>query len=468
MLKKVSFLLAILGILIFLFLIKKSLDQPEHRIQASNNEETIAQPAAKTTQESAEQNPDNNNNFETQAVSSSVSDTKEELRSIKINGIIKTCDNSILNSPYIYAHVLPTNNVADIATCEPITAILSTSYSNNEFKFDIAYYSKVGRTDSVLIRMYQQLPRRIIGHNKKDYEPFYTKQCYSYNKLLSITQKNTILDITLECIPTSKLSLIFSPKTINPSTTITVQDKTHEFPEYSFNSINGETTFVVPSGIKLIMTCVFPGYADTQLQIGPFQAGEESNIEISMEKGSLNFSGKCIDESGNPVSNVSIYASQEGMSMIYAITDAAGGFTLIGILEKPIKTITFVPNPNITYKALKIQNAAINEPLTVIIEKKSESKTSTFTGRCIDENGDPIARVYVMCTQKTEEELSGYYSLQPVFSDENGNFTITNLLNKSIHNITFSHRSYKSPAPLISNIDITKPYTVVLKKIEDK
>jgi hypothetical protein len=67
-----------------------------------------------------------------------------------------------------------------------------------------------------------------------------------------------------------------------------------------------------------------------------------------------------------------------------------------------------------------------------------------------------------MSTQ--EEEGGGYYLPEHVFTDKEGYFTLTNLLNKPLLSIAFSHKGYTGPVPRLKNIDITKELIITLQK----
>ncbi|MBI4243872.1 MAG: hypothetical protein HY606_07260 [Planctomycetes bacterium] len=300
-------------------------------------------------------------------------------KKVVIKGTVQDMIGRPISTAFVRIAIIDFNNkprLVKAASNSVGTTELIDKYTdtNGEFFDELTYNSLPSENNTLIVGLVnsQNLDRKISPQRPVVYD---TTLCYSQTQRINLINVTESVSLTIKCDPTAKLTIQVSPNDGVSFVQILVKLPEIFCQQLMYNdslnftgTIHG-TTFEVPANAKLILICQRSDFEDASFEIDELAPNQHKTIMATMNKLTISFKGKCIDEDGNSLEGVTIYAHQDGKSDSYATTNKFGEYSF-KITDKPLKKISF------QYPYLppyQIENVNQNSFLTTTL-KTSEKK----------------------------------------------------------------------------------------------
>ncbi|MBI4243878.1 MAG: hypothetical protein HY606_07290 [Planctomycetes bacterium] len=278
----------------------------------------------------------------------SVTDNNEPLEGVQICAIIENHKSG--NKPQ---YKLKYGEGSPFET-EGGSPISITTDKNGKGFVEISYASDLTQNDTLSIWITSPLSARNylnLQNNYADLDSLYKNLCYSKKQSLTLSKPEENPTVNFECFDVASATIqvdhqhdnrksIPASMPIFTRIMISIPEMLYAPLElYSFIDGKGKATLEIPAEQETELIFIRDGYPDKIEKIEPLSPGQNKFIKVYLERGPKNFTGKCVDKEGKPVAGTTIFASQDGLSQVSAYGDDHGGFTLEGLLDKPIKEL---------------------------------------------------------------------------------------------------------------------------------
>ncbi|MBI4245078.1 MAG: carboxypeptidase regulatory-like domain-containing protein [Planctomycetes bacterium] len=399
-----ALLVVLFALFIALFFLPKQQTKP---VQISDNNENALTTSVKAPGSAFSNSQTKNEEGSGQDAQTALKSEQEIERSVIITGSVLKPD----ATPVEGARVR-------ISICEPAaegkqsvkygdsflkeTAITGSYPSTNKqgnFNTSFQYRSKESSKHILLAEVWSPF----TNYNKslqpydreKHLELLYSDLCYVKPQTFIIAEKNNTINIILWCLPTAKLTVQIIPESTEAYLRLEIPGiPDSRYSREDFATFEGKAIFEVPADTEFNLTCRSCNYPDIKHDIEPLQTLSAKYLRLEFSKGHIRYSGNFVDENGIPIKDAGVEIIQDGLSSYRTQTDSNGSFVAEGLLDKPIRQISFTsPIKNNTNNTIEkpptcvsgttnsiiiFKNVDINISKTFIFEQSKSNQESTI------------------------------------------------------------------------------------------